>query len=220
MAPITITVTGNSSIDARPEQAVLSLQVKSDGPSKDIVSKEATATANQVQQTFKELQAESSPPVSAFSTQSVRSGSEVPRDNDGNPRERVYFSQISFEATFHDFERLGQVTGRLSAHPNIEICNVDWRLTDATKKDLSSRARKQAMVDAIQKAKDYADVIGREVVPVEITDTDCSYGYPPRMMANCMAAPGLGAEDEREDLDLTPRNIDVTNSVQVNFKGE
>lgn len=72
------------------------------------------------------------------------------------------------------------------------------------------------MKDAILKASDYAEVIGREVNPVEITDTE-SPGFP---AARYMAMGACPMDDEREELDLTPQDVDLTSSIQVNFRGE
>ena len=218
MAPITINVTGSSTIHQPPEQAVLFFHAKSEGSSSDAVSKEVTATSNQLQQTFQELKSDSvaPAPVKAFSASSLRSWSERPRDQDGNPGERIHYAQLRFEATFRDFKKLGEVAGRLSAYPNVAVSNIDWRLTDETKQELGSKTRKLAMKDAILKASDYAEVIGREVNPVEITDTE-SPGFP---AARYMAMGACPMDDEREELDLTPQDVDLTSSIQVNFRGE
>ena len=95
MAPLNITVKGSSSLYIPPEQAVLSLYVKSEGASQDTVSQQVTSTANQLQQSLNELKTASPAPITTFSTSSLRTGSEVPWDRDGNSRERFYFGQIS-----------------------------------------------------------------------------------------------------------------------------
>lgn len=219
MTPITINVTGSSTIHQPPEQAVLFFHVQSEGSSSDTVSKEVTATSNQLQQTFKELKSDSlaPAPVAAFSTSSLRSWSERPRDRDGNPGERVHYAQLRSEATFREFKKLSEVAGRLAAYPNVAISNIDWRLTDETKQELGSKTRKLAMKDAIQKASDYAEVIGREVNPVEITDMESPGLHSPRYLTAMAACP---MEDEREELDLTPQDVELTSSIQVNFRGE
>lgn len=73
------------------------------------------------------------------------------------------------------------------------------------------------MKDAIKKASDYAEVIGRKVNPVEITDMESPGLHSPRYMATMAACP---MEDEREELDLTPQDVELTSSIQVNFRGE
>ena len=223
MAPLNITVKGSSSLYIPPEQAVLSLYVKSEGASQDTVSQEVTSTANQLQQSLNELKTASPAPITTFSTSSLRTGSEVPWDRDGNPRERVYYGQISLDVTFCDLSRLGELVGRLSAQKHVEINNIDWRLTDQTTKANGSKARKLAMQDATEKARDYAEFLGREVQPVEVTDSEVGGGLfgggYKRAMAP-MAALGAGGGEQHEDLDLTPQDVEVNSSVQVNFKGD
>lgn len=223
MAPLNIIVKGSSSLYISPEQAVLSLYVKSEGASQDTVSQEVTSTINQLQRSLNELKTASPAPITTFSTSSLRTGSEVPWDRDGNPRERVYYGQISLNVTFCDLSRLGELVGRLSAQKYVEINNIDWRLTDETTKANSSKARKLAMQDATEKARDYAEFLGREVQPVEVTDSEVGRGYMgARYKGGDMvplAAMGAGGE-QHEDLDLTPQEVEVQCSVQVNFKGD
>lgn len=222
MAPLNITVKGSSSLYIPPEQAVLSLYVKSEGASQDTVSQEVTSTANQLQQSLNELKTASPAPITTFSTSSLRTGSEVPWDRDGNPRERVYFGQISLNVTFRDLSRLGELAGRLSAQKHVEVHNIDWRLTDETTKANGSKARKLAMQDASEKARDYAEFLGREVQAVEVTDTEVGRGFMGARYKSEMAplaAMGAGGE-QHEDLDLTPQDVEVQCSVQVNFKGD
>lgn len=219
MTPITINVTGSSTIHQSPEQAVLFFHVQFEGSSSDTVSKEVTAASNKLQRKFKELKSDSlgPAPVAAFSTSSLRSWSERPKNQDGNPGERVHYAQLRFEVTFLDFKKLSEVAGRLSACPNVAISSIDWRLADETKQELSSKTRKLAMKDAIKKASDYAEVIGRKVNPVEITDMESPGLHSPRYMATMAACP---MEDEREELDLTPQDVELSSSIQVNFRGE
>lgn len=73
------------------------------------------------------------------------------------------------------------------------------------------------MKDAIQKASDYAEVTERKAVPVEVTDMESPGLRAPRYMAALAASP---MEDEREELDLTPQDVELTSSIQVKFCGE
>jgi hypothetical protein len=63
--------------------------------------------------------------------------------------------------------------------PLVEIHSIDWRLTDETLKALQSEARKLALQDAIQQAQDYSAIVGREVIPVEISTTSPSQDLSP-----------------------------------------
>lgn len=231
MAPLSITVTGLSTISHNPERGIVHVAVKSDGPNKDTVSKEVITTSNQLHQFFKELElppetegdeAAVDAPVTNFSSTHLQTWSRVPTDDKNQPLDRVYYASSSFQVVFRDFARMSQVVGKLVAFPKVEIESVDWRLTEETRKSLGSASRKEAMLDAIRKANDYAEVIGREVVAVEITDE--GHGSPggPRHIVNTRrrvaAYASLAINEDDEPLDLTPQQIEYTGAVQVRFE--
>ncbi|RJE24936.1 hypothetical protein PHISCL_02768, partial [Aspergillus sclerotialis] len=174
MTPIEISVTGSSSIHRHPERAFLTLRVSSNGPSQATVSQEVTLRSNHIQNLLNLLSpktetGEATPdaPVTVYSVGFLRSWSHVPHDKDGQPLERVYYAQVNINANFRDFGKLSQVAAELLALPNVEISGIDWQLTKPTRKALGSESRKLAMLDAVEKARDYAEVVGREVFAVE-----------------------------------------------------
>lgn len=228
MAPLSISVRGESVIEHEPERGVLHVTVKSDGPDQDTVSKEVTSTSNQLNQFFKNLSPKTETgttaadaPVTTFSSTHVRTWSIVPTDDNNKPLDRVYHASSSFAVIFRDFSKMGEVVGKLVALPKVEVNSIDWRLTDETKKALGSQSRKEAMCDAINKAKDFADVIGREVVAVKVEDGGSgSYGnvtHQPRRRMLYAASAALD-DDDTDALDLTPEQIRYTGSVQVDFQ--
>ncbi|KAJ5126775.1 hypothetical protein N7448_007554 [Penicillium atrosanguineum] len=234
MAPLVINVSGESIISRHPERAVLHLAVTSDGPEQETVSKDVTTTSNELHQLFKGLSPKNDngysnvdAPVTTFSSTLLRTWSIVPTDEKNKPLDRVHHATSSFEVIFRDFGKLSEVAGKLVAHPKVEIDSIDWRLTDATKKALGSESRKLAIRDAIHKATDYAEVIGQEVVAVEITDGGSASHVRARYMAAAPAparARGLfGASPQMEDeadtaLDLNPQQIEFTGVVDVKFE--
>lgn len=223
MAPITIKVTGSSTIHQPPEQAVLTFYAQSEGTSADTVSREVTTTSNQIQQTLHDLKADTTStgpsPITTFKTSALHSWSERPQDHDGNYGARVYNAQLRFEATFLDFKKLASIAGRLAAYPTVSISNLDWQLTTETQRRLSVQTRKSAMQDAIEKAADLAGVVGRRVEPVEISDSGFGPGVGGRSVM-CMKASANPMDDEREELDLTPEDVELSSSVNVVFQGE
>lgn len=221
MAPVEISVTGSSSIYRHPERAILSLHASSKGPSQTTVSNEATSTSNYLRQMLQELapKTESNEPtpsaaVTVFSVGGLRSWSQIPRDKDNDPKAPVYYAQVSIEATFRDFAKLGEVAGKLLGQPNVEISGVDWRLTDGTKNSLGSQSRKLAMLNAIEIARDYSEVIGREVFAVDIDDGFSGRNRGVARMALAGSGPGP------QVLDLTPQDIELSHEVAVKFRGE
>lgn len=230
MAPIEISVTGTSSIHRHPERAFLTLRVSSNGHSQATVSQEVTLRSNGIQQLLNELapktetgQATPDAPVTVYSVGFLRSWSQVPHDRNGNPLQRVYYAQTNINANFRDFNKLSEVAAKLLGLPNVEINGIDWQLTKPTRKALGSESRKLAMLDAVEKAKDYAGVVGREIVAVEVNEGGSSGPSGARMMMMQQQMPQMAAGHMGNGgggLDLTPQNIDVTHSVNVKFRGE
>ena len=184
MVPLTINIQGESVIGRVAERAVLTLTVSSTGKSQTTVSEDVTSTCNNLRSIFQDLApknadglAPADAPVTQFSMSSFLTSSHLPRDKDGKELEREYDASTRFTIIFRDFGKLGQITSMLFRMPHVEIENTDWRLTPATIEGLGSESRKAAMEDAIRKAKDYGDVLGRNPVAVEVRDSGYqSYG--------------------------------------------
>lgn len=229
MAPLSIGVGGNSVIEHDPERGVLHVAVKSDGPDQETVSKEVTTTSNKLNEFFKDLSPNAETettaehaPVTIFSSTHVRTWSAVPTDRDNKPLDRVYYASSSFAVTFRDFTKMSEVVGKLVALPKVEIQSIDWCLTAETRKVLDVQSRKDAMRDAINKANDYAQVIGREVVAVSVEDGQGNGArrHMPQARMGLFGGVRAGAgEESTQSLDLTPQRIEHTGSVYVRFEG-
>ncbi|KAJ9162349.1 hypothetical protein NKR19_g1341 [Coniochaeta hoffmannii] len=84
----------------------------------------------------------------------------------------------SAEIIFRNFTQLAETSAELAKMPHMSINGTEWRLTQATLDEIEREARLKAIRDAVQKANDYAGVVGRQVVAVEIKDGPSgSYGY-------------------------------------------
>lgn len=224
-------MTGTSSILRQPERAFLTLCVSSHGPSQETVSKETTSRSNHIQQHLKQLapKTETGAPtsdasVTAFSVGFLRSWSRIPFTGGNEPRPRVYHAEVKISANFRNYTTLSEFTATLLCLSNIEILGIDWQLTAPTKKSLGSESRKLAMLDAVEKARDYAEVIGREVVAVEVKEPsswEFGYGRPAAMLPQMPQMPGGSAGGGAEKgLDLTPQNIELKHTLQVKFRGD
>lgn len=240
MAPIKITVLGTSSVHRHPERAYLTVRVSSNGPSQETVSNETTDRANGIQQLLKGLapktdtgEPASNASVTVFSVGFLRSWSFIPHDRKDKPRPREYHAELTINASFRDFKILGEVAAQLLGLSNVDISRIDWQLTAPTRKELEAESHRLAMLNAVEKANNYAQVIGREVVAVDVKEQGITghegysgYGPPGRMMMmqqmqHMPQMPGAstGGRTER-GLDLTPQNIEVSHSLQVKFRGK
>ncbi|OGE55015.1 hypothetical protein PENARI_c005G07089 [Penicillium arizonense] len=229
MPSLKITVTGESAVTHYPERGALAFSVRANGSRQEEISKEVTSTSNDVQQFFKllcpqtkEEHAAAEHPVTTFSSTNIKTWSQ-PSDRDGKPVPNPHYASISFKAVFRDFPKMSEVIGKLFTYPKVEVDSIDWRLTDETGSELASKARKMALRDAIRKADDYAEVVQRKVVAVEITDY-AQGGYRNVAMAStpkkkrAMVYASGPDDDQVDSLDLTPQEIEVTGSVNVMFE--
>ncbi|KAJ5111568.1 hypothetical protein N7532_002103 [Penicillium argentinense] len=177
MPPLKIILQGHSAVTQQPERGVLHFNIRSDGPHREAVSKEVIETASEITRVFRELSPKSetgatlaNAPITSFSSTALQTWASKERMPNSDEWQRIHSARLSIGANFQDFNKLNEVVSNLVIYPNVMIESLDWVLTEATQKSLSSEARKDAMRDAIQKANDYAEVIGRQVVAIKITD--------------------------------------------------
>ena len=156
-------------------------------------------------------------PVNARNTRSPYTASYLPRDSHGVDLDRKYTANTSFDLEFHDFGKLGTVTTQLLAMPNVSIFDMTWPLTEQTKESLGSQSRKEALQDAVVKARDFAEAAGyKEVRPSEIRDAYSSVDYGSNMPQR--ARPFGAAEDT--ELSFAPEEIQLKTNVTVKFYAE
>ncbi|CAG8021524.1 unnamed protein product [Penicillium nalgiovense] len=222
MAPLTIIVTGKSSVTHAPERATIRFSVKGNGSAQDRVAREVATTSTNLQDWIKPnfgfwADDKSEAPLVNFSSTSMRTWTKS-TDRHDQPVSKPYHASISFKAVFRDFTKLNQAIEELLFYPKVEIDSLDWSLTDETGRRLASDARKLALRDAIQQADDYSEVLGRQVSVVEIADQGMSpYKTSQRDLMMARSFGDLPREDPAP-LDLTPQDIDVESQVNVTFQ--
>ncbi|KAJ5970612.1 uncharacterized protein N7479_000530 [Penicillium vulpinum] len=177
MEALKIKVCGESSITRLAEEGALRLTVESEGSDLDSVSKEVISRSNELSELFKALSpktntgtATANAAVTKFASTFLRTRNYTPYDKDNKLLPKVYQASMSLSIVFRDITKLSQVVGQLVAYSNVEISSIDWSLSEATQKTLRSQMRREAIRDAVTKANDYAEEVGRQVYPVEIVD--------------------------------------------------
>ncbi|KAK7745770.1 hypothetical protein SLS53_002487 [Cytospora paraplurivora] len=180
-----ISVNGSASAFRTAERGVLFIEVSSTAPSQADASSNITMTNERIINNFRRfalktedgLTPHPSAGITTFSSSAPTTSSSIPRDSKGEvvkdaPRE--YKASTTAEVVFRDLDLLSRLASELAAMQNVSITRTEWRLTDASELELSREARIKAIKDAVQKAEDYASVVGREVVAVKIEDGPAS----------------------------------------------
>lgn len=221
MAPLTIIVTGKSTVTHEPERGTLRFSVKGNGPEQDKVAKEVATSSTNLQNWIKSkfyswTDGDGEAPLTTFSSTSIRTWTKS-TDRHDQPVPNPHHASMSFKAVFRDFTKLNHAIEELLVYPKVEIDGLDWSLTDETGRRLASDARKLALRDAIQQADDYSEVLGRDVSVVEIADQGMT---PYRATHRHMMAASFGTHpgEDPVPLDLTPQDIDVDSQVNVTFQ--
>ncbi|KAJ5089321.1 hypothetical protein N7532_008005 [Penicillium argentinense] len=247
MEPLKIRVSGESSTIRLAEQGTLRLTVESEGSQLEVVSKEVIARSNELSELFKALSpkapdgtATADAAVTKVASTFLRTRNYTPRNRDNQQLPKVYQASMSLSVVFRDMTKLSEVIGQLVGYSNVEIIAIDWSLTDATKKSLGSQVRREAIRDAVRKAKDYAEELGREIYAVDVMDggqNAVAYHAPVGgglfgsntfgkgrqtggSLFGCASASGPSnpAPEPSPTLDLSPQDIQLTSSVSVEFQ--
>lgn len=176
-----IHVNGSASVFRTAERGVLHIEVSSTTASQAEASSSVKTTTENIINTFRQfapktedgLYPHASAGITAFSASAPETSTFIPRAKNGRelktaPKE--YTTTTTAEVVFRDMELLARLASELSAMENVSITHTEWRLTDDTHASIRREARVNAMRDAVQKAEDYASVVGREVVAFKVED--------------------------------------------------
>lgn len=227
MAPLVIELTGNSSITRTAERGVLHISVSSTGKSQKTVSEEVTQTCNLMCKTFDDLTPQTIESLIRadgndiqLTTDTFQTNSSVPRDREGKLLQREYTASIKFTAIFGNCQKLGEATSLLFGMPYVEIESTEWRLTDATIESLGPESRKLAMRDAMRKANDFAEVVGRIPVAIEVRDNGGhAHGVAlPRFSSNSRRS--AAAKQRVHGSALTSQRVQWKTSINVKFRAD
>jgi uncharacterized protein YggE len=173
MAPLEINVTGTGTAIHRAERATLVLQAQAQQcPTAQEASSVVTTAANELRNAIMPYcppdeetgRAKEDAAVSHYSMSTLDTSSR----RDVRPRtagvgrtselDITYSARGNFNIKFTKFDVLEKLTTQFSAMDGVRILRIDWHLTDATLASTEADARKRAAQNALQRARDYAEV--------------------------------------------------------------
>ncbi|MEG3626158.1 SIMPL domain-containing protein [Streptomyces poriticola] len=133
-------------------------------------------------------------------------------------RVRTYHGTVHLTAELTDFTALGELTTRLA---DLDLTRVDgpwWTLRPDS--PAHRQARGQAVREAVQRAREYAEALGTTLAALlELTDTGTDHPRPPGRWrhASFAAAPEETAAAAASPLDLEPQRQHVHAAVDARF---
>lgn len=200
-----ISVQGEGKIKVAPDQVKFTVAIENTGKSATEVKKLNDETIKKAMSVIKKFQIA----ASDYKTTQVY----FSRYQDGKTKKEMYRAYQSIEILVKKWSDYDLITNDLMQAGMNNLQQVEFLSSQI--EALKSEARKAAMHDALQKAKDYVEVLGLKVgKPLQIIDHFSSF-YPPPMYKNVAMAMEMEMDAVQET--LAPGEIEIKAQVQVYF---
>ncbi|KIV89306.1 hypothetical protein PV10_08883 [Exophiala mesophila] len=229
MAPTVISIQGSATLRSPAERAVLTLEVASWGKEQKVASNDVVNTVTQLQTRLDEScprlsNGDISPeaPISFYSIASLSTSYGDEMDKDGiSTGQKVYRANTTIEIHFRDFLLLGKMVVYFSDINFVSLQGITWKLTDEKQAALEEQARTDALRHAIQRANNYAEVIGRtQVTPVKIQDSQQHLYFEGRVMQAAYRKTSSESFGIGIGIDFEPQVMEVKANLEVEFHAE
>ncbi|KAH7381222.1 hypothetical protein DE146DRAFT_681775 [Phaeosphaeria sp. MPI-PUGE-AT-0046c] len=240
MARIEINVTGTGSAIRRAERGILVLQAQSQYlPTAEEASASVVSTANALREaiapycpqdeltgSIQENAAISHYSMSTLDTSNHRERRPDPGDKyEKAIYDTLYNARADFNIKFSDFSALDKLATQFSAMPNVRIQGIQWKLTDATLASIEGGARKKAAQNALQRARDYAEVFAdlsteeaaRKVRAVDVRESSHYQQSTRPQLHYGKTRRGHGEVVGREELRFEPEDVSLEVKVEGKF---
>ncbi|MEU4212050.1 SIMPL domain-containing protein [Streptomyces sp. NPDC026206] len=211
-----IAVRGEARLEVDPEIAHLGITVNARGTDRRNTLEDLTRRNNQVLDLLKSY----GDTVEKLETGNFTITPQL-TDKGRHERIRAYHGTVHLTATLADFTTLGELATRLAEHDLTRIDGPWWALRPDS--PAHREARRQAVHEAVQRAREYAEALGAELTAVvELADTGAENtglpGYPPAAPGGMMRTAGYGgAPAPTPALDLEPQRQTVYAHVNARF---
>ncbi len=218
MSETIITVAGSSRLHRDPERARVRIGVGFEGSKRDSVLAATRAAHESLTGSLDAILDASVGPVITWHSEQIRVWGQRPWSQDGTKLPVEFHSAVFVDADFDDFEALSEWIDVVAIRDGIAVDGIEWLLAPATEKELGAAARREAIADALVKAREYADALGlADLVPLSLSDPgllgDSASGGGVHLAALSMArsAPAGGG------MELRPNAIAVEATVHARF---
>lgn len=223
MPEVSITVRGSFDSSHLPERAIVQLVVGFEGSGKKAVYERTVEAGRLVTDHVAPLHDKASGPVTAWTSDQLRTWSSRPWNAEGKRLPLVYYAAMAFEVTFSELDGIGHLLSDLLPLSGIDVGGIQWTLTAERRGDLLRMAREGAVRDAQTKAATYAAALGLvKVWPVVLADAGMlDRGNPgsPLMPHDFTRAAAVHNEAPMQ-ISSVPQKLTLSAVVDATFKGE
>ncbi|MFD9622815.1 SIMPL domain-containing protein [Streptomyces virginiae] len=209
-----VAVRGEARIEVDPEIARIGITVSARGTDRRTALEDLTRRNNAALDLIKSY----GDPVEKLETGAFSITPELTRHGRAE-RVRAYHGRVHITAELSDFTTLGELTTRLA---DLELTEVDgpwWALRPTS--PAHGRARRQAVLEAVQRAREYAEALGANLAAlVELADLGAENAAPftPAPAAGMRTMAFSATEDAGPPpLDLEPQRQTVYAQVNARF---
>jgi uncharacterized protein len=207
-----VAVRGEAHLDVEPDIARIGITVRARGSDRRSALDDLTRRNTQVA----DLVNGYGDAVERLETGAFSIAPELTRRGKGE-RVRAYHGTVRLTADITDFTALGELTTRLA---DLDMTSVDgpwWNLRPSS--PAHAEARRQAVHDAVQRAREYADALGATLTAlIDLADIGADVGVRTHTSMRALAAPGgTGAADDVPPLDLEPQRQTMHAQINARF---
>ncbi|MET7596159.1 MULTISPECIES: SIMPL domain-containing protein [unclassified Streptomyces] len=205
-----LTVRGEAHLETEPELARIGITLTARGTDRRATLADLTrrnTTTLDLVKTYGDA-------VEHLETSALTITPELTRHGRGE-RVRAHHGHLHLTAELNDFTALGELTTRLA---DLDLTRIDgpwWTLRPTS--PAHKQARQQAVHDAVQRAREYAEALGTTLTALlDLTDTEPEPAHP---LDRAMRTMTYGAEntDGPAPLDLEPQRRHIHAQVTARF---
>ena len=193
-----------------------------DGGDRDVVFAAAVSASDSLRELVLAKFDEAGGPITAWSADALRVWSERPWSTDGTISAPVHHSRVDFTITFSDLGVLSTWLESAVAVASVAIDSIEWELTESTLAEEATKARDNAVRDAVARATEYAHSLGLSTLtPLAIADRGmldaASNGGGPIPLPRRSVQLAAFAGGDVRGLELRPQRIAVASVVDARF---
>jgi uncharacterized protein YggE len=220
MSEVVITVRGEHEARVAPEEGVVRISVRAEGPERGAVVERISALAEPLRTDLSARQERGG--LREWSSQRVAVWANRPWNAEGKQLSLVHYASVEISAVFTDFAALSWWVTDISERDGVQIDAVEWRLTRETAKQAEADVATVAVRVAVERATAYARAIGlSSVAPLEVADLGLlGRGDPgsPAPMARMIKAESFAADmGGGPAVEFQPEDIIVSAAVEARF---